>query len=95
MATYIVFTREKTTDKSELEIYSQSIGSTLVGHPITTLAAYGNQVILEGSKTEGTVIVEFPSKAEALAWYNSPEYQQAAQHRFKGAIYSAVLVEGI
>ena len=33
--------------------------------------------------------------AAARAWYDSPAYQEVAQHRFKGARYRAVLVEGV
>lgn len=95
MATYIVFTREKTTDKAELAIYANTVGATLEGHPVKTHAAYGPQVILEGPEVEGIVIVEFPSKEDALAWYSSPAYQEVAQHRFKGAVYTAVMVEGL
>ena len=65
MATYIVFTRERTRDDSELETYSQNVGPTLAGHPVTVLAAYGRQEVLEGPEVEGVVILEFPSFDEA------------------------------
>jgi len=29
------------------------------------------------------------------AWYDSPAYQEVRQHRFKGAKYQAILVEGV
>lgn len=95
MAVYIVFTREKTINNEELTTYANTVGSTLAGHPVTVLASYGEQIILEGQPSEGTVILEFPSKEEALAWYNSPTYQEVVKHRFNGAIYSAVLIEGV
>src|ERR1700681_2582698 len=44
---------------------------------------------------EGVAIAEFPSLAEAKQWYESPGYQAAAQHRFKGATYRGLIVEGI
>ncbi len=65
MAAYIVFTRESTRDASELETYSQNVGPTLAGHPVTVLAAYGRQEVLEGPEVEGVVILEFPSFDEA------------------------------
>ena len=71
IATYIVFTRESTRDASELEIYSQNVGPTLAGHPVTVLAAYGRHEVLEGPGVEGVVILEFPSFDEAMAWYDS------------------------
>ena len=95
MPTYIVFTREQTQDQSELNHYLQQVGATLIGHPIQILAAYGEQETLEGEAPEGVVIVEFPSRAAARAWYDSPAYQAVAQHRFKGARYRAVMVAGI
>jgi uncharacterized protein (DUF1330 family) len=95
MATYIVFTRESTQDQSELDIYQSKVGKTLAGHPVKLLAAYGPQQTLEGAAPEGVVIVEFPTTAAARAWYDGPAYQEVVQHRFKGASYRAVLVEGV
>jgi uncharacterized protein (DUF1330 family) len=31
----------------------------------------------------------------AKAWYNSPAYREAREHRFKGAEYRAVIVQGV
>jgi uncharacterized protein (DUF1330 family) len=95
MATYIVFTKESTQDQSELDIYQSKVGETFKGHPVKILAAYGPQQVLEGDAPEGVVIVEFPSTAAARAWYDGPAYQEVVQHRFKGARYRAVLVEGV
>ncbi len=95
MATYIVFTRESTRDASELATYSQKVGGAMAGHPVTVLAAYGRQEVLEGPPVEGVVILEFPNFAAAKAWYDSPAYRQVRQHRFKGADYRAVIVEGV
>jgi uncharacterized protein (DUF1330 family) len=94
MAAYIVFTREKTLDRSELEAYWAKVPPTLDGRPIKVLASYGRQVTLEGPEVEGVVIAEFPTLEEARDWYDSPAYQQAAQHRFRGAIYRGLIVEG-
>ncbi|WP_339750353.1 DUF1330 domain-containing protein [uncultured Rubinisphaera sp.] len=95
MPAYIVFTREKTLDQSELKTYGEKTPATLEGHEIKILAAYGRHVTLEGPEVEGVVIAEFPSVEEAQAWYNSPAYQEAAQHRFRGAVYHGLIVEGV
>lgn len=95
MPAFMVFIREKTLDKSELEAYWAKIRSTLEGHPIKILAAYGRHVTLEGPEVEGVVVAEFPSIEDARAWYDSPAYQVAAQHRFRGAIYRGLIVEGV
>jgi len=95
MATYIVFTKETTQDQSELNIYLSKVRETFEGHPIKVLAAYGPQQVLEGPAPEGVVIVEFPTTTAARQWYDGPAYQAITQHRFKGASYRAVLVEGV
>lgn len=95
MATYIVFTRESTRDAAELETYSEKVGATLGGYPVTVLAAYGRQEVLEGPEVEGVVILEFPSFDAAKAWYDSPAYRAVREHRFRGAEYRAVIVEGV
>jgi uncharacterized protein (DUF1330 family) len=95
MATYIVFTRESTQDQRELDVYQANVAKTFVDHPIKILAAYGPQQVLEGEAPEGVVIVEFPDTPSARAWYDSEKYQAIAKHRFKGATYRAVLVEGL
>jgi uncharacterized protein (DUF1330 family) len=94
MSAYIVFTRESTRDDAELKTYSQQVGGTLAGHPVSVLAAYGRQEVLEGPNVEGVVILEFPTFEEAKAWYDSPAYRKAREHRFRGADYRAVIVEG-
>ena len=94
MSAYIVFTRESTKDAAELATYSAKVGGALAGHPVTVLAAYGRQEVLEGPEMEGVVILEFPSFAEAKAWYDSPAYRKVREHRFRGADYRAVIVEG-
>jgi len=94
MATYIVFMRESTREAAELGTYSEKVGATLGGHPVTVLAAYGRQEVLEGPEVEGVVILEFPSFEAAKAWYDSPAYREVREHRFRGADYRAVIVEG-
>jgi uncharacterized protein (DUF1330 family) len=95
MPAYMVFIREKTLDQSELEAYWSKIRTTLEGRPIKILAAYGKHVTLEGPEVEGVVVAEFPTLEEARAWYDSSAYQEVAQHRFRGAIYRGLIVEGV
>jgi uncharacterized protein (DUF1330 family) len=50
---------------------------------------------LEGPAVDGAVVVRFPTMAEAKAAYDSPLYQEALQHRLRGAKYRVFIVEGI
>jgi uncharacterized protein (DUF1330 family) len=95
MAAYFVFTRERTKDQSEMDAYTQKVGATLKGHSFTGLVHYGRLEVMEGPEVEGMVILSFPSVEAAKAWYDSPAYREVRKHRFLGADYSAVLVEGV
>jgi uncharacterized protein (DUF1330 family) len=94
MASYVVFIREITRDPSELETYWRKAPDAMAGHTFKALAAYGPHEVIEGPAVEGVAILEFPSYAEAKAWYDSPAYVEAREYRFKGADYRAVIVEG-
>ena len=83
MATYMVFIRQSTRNAAELQTYSKKVSATLTGHPVTVLAAYGRHEVVEGPEVEGVVILEFPSFAEAKAWYDSPAYREVREHRFR------------
>ena len=95
MPAYIVFTREKTRDQAELDTYTKEVPAAMPGHKLTPLAVYGKFESLEGAPIEGAVILEFPTIAEAKAWYDSPAYQHAMRHRHLGADYRAFIVEGM
>ncbi len=95
MSAYLIFTREKTLDRKELEIYWNTIKPTFEGYTVKILANYGKHIDLEGQATEGTVIAEFASMEAAKAWYDSPAYRTVREHRFKGAIYRGMLVQGV
>lgn len=95
MAAYAIFIRERTRDQAELDIYSDKVGATLAGHPLKVLCAYGLQEVLEGPEVEGVVVLEFPTLEAAKAWYDSPAYREVRQHRFRGADYRAIIVEGL
>lgn len=95
MPAYAVFIREETLDQAELDAYTPKAGASLAGHELKVLAAYGRQQVLEGPPVEGLVIVEFPSLEAARAWYDSPQYREAREYRFRGAKYRAVIVEGV
>ena len=41
-----------------------------------------------------TVLLEFPSEAQAHAWYGSADYQAIAQHRRAASVANVVLIGG-
>ena len=95
MPAYAIFIKNKTTDADELKTYSQKAGAARGDHPLTPLVYYGALETLEGDPAEGVVLLQFPDMAAAHAWYDSPAYQEAKQHRLKGADYRVILTQGL
>lgn len=95
MSAYAIITREHTRNPDELKQYGEAAKAARAGHEITALAFYGETVTLEGASAESAVILEFPDMAAARAWYESPAYQAAKQHRHLGADYRVILVDGV
>jgi uncharacterized protein (DUF1330 family) len=95
MPAYMVFTREKMRDEKEYEIYKQKNRIATQGHPIKKDVLYGKYEVLEGAEVQGVVILEFPTVADAKAYYDSPAYREAREHRFKAADYRVLIVEGV
>jgi len=95
MSAYVIFIRDNTVDEHEMARYADKAAGAVDGHPLTPRAFYGAVETLEGDAAEGVVILEFPDMAAAKAWYHSPEYQDARQHRLKGANYRVILTEGV
>jgi uncharacterized protein (DUF1330 family) len=95
MSAYVVMIRERITDAAELDRYKELAPAARGNHAITPLAFYGKLDQLEGAPADGVVILEFPSMAEARAWYDSPAYQTALAHRLRGAEYRVLIVDGV
>lgn len=95
MAAYAIFMRERMKDPAEMAVYGEKVGASREGHNLKPLAAYGDFEMLEGTPIEGAVVIEFPTFEEAKAWYNSPAYQEAVQHRFAGADYRVFIIQGL
>ena len=95
MPAYIVITKERTRNQSELDLYAKEHASFIAGHALTYRARFGKHEVLEGADAEGIAILEFPTSEEARAWYTSPAYQEASKHRFQGGDYRFILVEGV
>jgi uncharacterized protein (DUF1330 family) len=95
LAAYFVAIREETTDQNELNTYFEEAPKARVGHNMKALARYGAFRMTEGEPIEGAVVIEFPTFAEAEAWYDSPAYQEAVKHRFLGGKYRTFIIEGV
>ena len=95
MPAYFVAVRDEITDPEQMKIYGEKAGAASAGHKMAPKAVYGKVRSLEGLPVDGAVILEFATFEEAEAWYDSKAYQDAAQHRFKGAKYRTFIVQGL
>ena len=95
MTAYVVLIRDRIRDEAAMQDYGPKAKAAREGHALTPIAFYGKVRSLEGEPVDGAVILQFPSFAEAEAWYESPLYQEARDIRLKGGDYRAFIVDGV
>ena len=93
MAAYIV-AKYAVTNPEGFPAYQSAVGPTFAGHDVEFIAVDPASEVIEGEPPHVTVILKFPSKEAARAWYNSPEYQAIKHHRTDNSTGDMVLVEG-
>ena len=93
-AYWIAFYRE-ILDPNKLAAYAKLAGPAIERGGGRFLARGTAARAYEAGQLERTVVVEFDSVESAVAAHDSPAYQEVAQHRFRGAIYRGLIVEGV
>ena len=82
-------------DPETYKKYVETAKPAFERHQAKFLARGGKTEVLEGKARARNVIIEFPSMEEALACYNSPEYQAASKIRQSVSEGEFLLVEGV
>lgn len=78
-----------------LKRYAETAKAALERHPSEMLSRHAKHVVLEGTEYfDHYYLYKFPSMEEALALYNSPEYQEAAAIRRSICDGELVIVDG-
>ena len=96
MPAYVIFIREEPVRDPEAMAEYQRINRQNVGDfKLKPLVVYGATEAVEGKAPDGVVVLEFPTVADAKAWYKSPGYQAAVPHRLRAADYRAIIVQGV
>ena len=94
MAAYVI-AAETVKDETMFDDYRKQVPATL--------APFGGKFIVRGGKVtvhEGewphprTVVIEFPSRAQAEGWYNSPAYRKIIQLRLKSSVGNFIIADG-
>ena len=94
MPAYAVVRIIDISDETEFDAYRGKAGPTIGAHEGKVIVGGGRKSTVEGDDDTRLVIIEFPSYEQAEAWYNSPEYTDAVQHRLGASTAQVVLAEG-
>ncbi len=95
MASYIV-ARITINDRERYAQYEAGFLEIFAAHAGKLLAVDEDPEVLEGEwPCTRTVIIEFPDRDAALAWYQSDDYQSLAEHRFAASVGDIALLAGI
>ena len=82
------------TDAEAYGRYAQAAGPVIAAHGGVFLARGSRYVQLEGNDRARNVVARFPSVEDAVACYNSPEYQAALALRLPCSLADIAIVEG-
>lgn len=88
--------RANITDPVEYKRYTDRVPDIVSRHGGKVLARGGRYRIMEGPETfHRHVVIEFPTLEQAVACFESPEYQEAAAfRRAGGGVVENVIVDG-
>jgi uncharacterized protein (DUF1330 family) len=94
MSAYVI-AQLTVTDPEGFEAYRAAVRPVIEAHGGRYLVSGGTVSSLEGELERPRIIVlEFPDKAAAEAFYNSSEYQAILPLRLNTATGSVIVVEG-
>jgi len=87
---------------ARVDVYNDAAYKNYVASNGEAFAKYGGRFIVRGGRFERlvgssrsrNVVIEFPSYEDALACWNSPEYQAARARQEGGAEMDAIVIEG-
>jgi len=93
---FVVAERIRVLDSEKLQRYLDAVSPTIEHHGGCYDVVSGPAEVLEGDwRPQALVIIEFPSREQAIAWWNSSEYASLKALRREAAVYNMVLVEGV
>ncbi|PHK95680.1 hypothetical protein CR162_07485 [Pseudoroseomonas rhizosphaerae] len=75
--------------------YLEGIDATLAPYGGRFVIHGGPQEALEGACDRDLIVIAFPDRAAARAWYGSPGYRAILPHRLRHARGEVFLIEGM
>ncbi len=94
MTAYII-ARIEVTDLEDYKTYASQTVALAEKAGGTFLVKGGPMTQVEGSGPDRHVIISFPTREQALAWYESPEYQAILPIALRSSRRDLVVVDGI
>ena len=95
MAAYVI-ADIAVTDPARYEEYRKLAGASLAAFGGKFVVRGGSTAVLEGNwQPERLVVLEFPSVADAKAWWCSGSYRVARDVRSRAAITHMIVAEGV
>jgi len=90
-----VIAAETVKDESMFAEYRKAVPATIEAFGGKFVARGGGLTLLEGEwKHPRVVIIEFPSREAAEAWYASPEYRKIIGLRLDSTAGDLIIIEG-
>lgn len=81
-------------DRAEYTTYEEAFMPIFDKFKGRLLAVDEEPEVLEGAwNCTRTVLIEFPTREEALAWAGSAEYQEIARHRWAASTGNVVMIK--
>ena len=94
MTAYII-ARIEVTDLEDYKTYASQTVALAEKAGGTFLVKGGPMTQAEGSGPDRHVVISFPTREQALAWYHSPEYQAILPIALRSSTRDLVIVDGI
>lgn len=83
-------------DRSKYAMYESGFMDIFSQYSGRLLAVDEDPQLLEGEWPHTrTVVIEFPTKEDAMAWYGSDEYQALATHRKAASTANIAIINGL
>ena len=94
--TAFVVVQESIENEDVFNQYRAKAPATIEAYGGKFLARGGNLEVLEGELPhKRLVIIEFPTREDAIAWYNSSEYQEILPTRLSSSKGIFAVVDGV
>ncbi|MEO1043985.1 MAG: DUF1330 domain-containing protein [Pseudomonadota bacterium] len=95
MTVYII-TRLNIHDRDSYDRYQDGFMEVFEKFDGTLLSVDEEPTVLQGEfAATRSVLIEFPSRKQAMAWMTSPEYQAIAKHRIAGSTGDTIMVKAL